>query len=162
MSQNVIVRHHDEGRTLLVGGSDYVTYKVTSAETDQSYFCFEVSAAPGFGPPLHRHGYRELFYVVEGAYEFTIERDGETEAIVAEPGTTVGMDPYVAHTFRNCGTGQARMLNVQFSATLEPFFEEYGVPVANASEAAAGGDAPDLSEMAAALQRHGVEIVPHG
>jgi quercetin dioxygenase-like cupin family protein len=159
MSQNVIVRHRDEGRTLLVGGSDFVTYKVTSAETDRSYFCFEVSAAPGFGPPLHKHEYRELFYVVEGDYEFTIDRNGQREAIVAEPGTTVGIDPHVPHTFRNCGTGRARMLNVQFSATLEPFFEEYGVPVANADETAVGADAPDLSEMAAALQRHGVEIV---
>ena len=53
-------------------------------------------------------------------------------------------------------------LQLQFSATLEPFFEEYGVPVANADETAVGADAPDLSEMAAALQRHGVEIVVPG
>jgi hypothetical protein len=69
------------------------------------------------------------------------------------------MDPGVPHTFRNCGTGRARMLNVQFSATLEPFFEEYGVPVASASEPAVGAEPPDLGEMAAALQRHGVEIM---
>jgi quercetin dioxygenase-like cupin family protein len=162
MSDNVIVRHHDEGRTLLVGGSDYVTYKVTSGETDGSYFAFEVSAAPGFGPPLHKHGYRELFYVTDGDYEFTVQRDGQTETIVAEAGTAIGIDPEVPHTFRNCGTGQAPMLNVQFSATLEPFFEEYGMPVARAGEPAAAGEPPDVGEMAAALQRHGVDILLNG
>jgi hypothetical protein len=81
MSESVIVRGPGEGRTLLVGGGDRVTYKVRSAETDGSYFCFEVSTTPGFGPPLHTHSYRELFYVLEGEYEFTIERDGKTETI---------------------------------------------------------------------------------
>lgn len=55
MSESVIVRGPGEGRTLLVGGGDNVTYKVRSAETDGSYFCFEVSTTPGFGPPLHTH-----------------------------------------------------------------------------------------------------------
>src|SRR5438477_6352766 len=62
MTEQVIVRGPDEGRTLLVGGGDYVTYKVASAETDGGYFCFEVSTTPGFGPPLHTHDYRECFY----------------------------------------------------------------------------------------------------
>ena len=51
------------------------------------------------------------------------------------------------------------MLNVQFSASLEPFFEEYGVPVTSAEDPAVVAEPPDLSEMASALQRHGVEIV---
>ena len=61
MSEKVIVRHRDEGKTVLVGGADYVTYKVRSAETDGTFFCFEASSSPGFGPPLHSHSYRELF-----------------------------------------------------------------------------------------------------
>jgi len=36
MSENVIVRGRDEGRTLLVGVSDYVTYEVKGAETDRA------------------------------------------------------------------------------------------------------------------------------
>ena len=72
MSEKVIVRHRDEGKTVLVGGADYVTYKVRSAETDGTFFCFEASSSPGFGPPLHSHAYRELFYVLEGQYEFTV------------------------------------------------------------------------------------------
>lgn len=55
MSESVIVRTPREGRTLLVGGGDKVTYKVRSAETNDSYFCFEVSTTPGFGLPFHEH-----------------------------------------------------------------------------------------------------------
>ena len=89
MSERVIVRANGEGRTLLVGGGDRVTYKARSAETDGSYFCFEVSTTPGFGPPLHQHDYRELFYVLEGEYEFTLQRGDEMETIMGGPGTAV-------------------------------------------------------------------------
>ena len=34
MSEKVIVRGPGEGRTLLVGGGDYVTYKASTADTD--------------------------------------------------------------------------------------------------------------------------------
>jgi AcrR family transcriptional regulator len=39
MPEQVIVRGPGEGRTLLVGGGDLVTYKVRSGETDGAYFC---------------------------------------------------------------------------------------------------------------------------
>src|SRR5205823_11763754 len=103
MSEQVIVRGPGEGRTLLVGGGDYVTYKATSAETDGAYFCFEVSTTPGFGPPLHRHAYRELFYVIEGSYEFTLQHGDEIETIVGTAGTSLAIPPNVPHTFRNAG-----------------------------------------------------------
>jgi quercetin dioxygenase-like cupin family protein len=155
MSESVIVRGPGEGRTLLVGGGDLVTYKVRTAETDGSYFCFEVSTTPGFGPPLHTHSYRELFYVLEGEYEFTVERDGELETITGTPGTAVAVPPDVPHTFKNATGGPARLLFVHEPAALEDFFEEFGVPVG------ADGDAepPDFHAMAAALERNGVHVV---
>src|SRR5438477_11160006 len=110
MTEQVIVRGPDEGRTLLVGGGDYVTYKVMSAETGGAYFCFEVSTTPGFGPPLHRHAYRELFYVLEGSYEFTFERDGRLETVVAVTGSSLAVPPDVPHTFKNAADAPARPL----------------------------------------------------
>src|SRR5437763_966177 len=124
-----------EGRTLLVGGGDRVTYKVRSAETGGAYFCFEVSTTPGFGPPLHTHSYRELFYVLEGEYEFTVERDGELETLVGAPGTAVAVPSNVPHTFKNAGTMPARLLFVHQPAALEEFFEEFGVPVDGEADA---------------------------
>ena len=159
MSEQVVVRGPGEGRTLLVGGGDYVTYKVASGETDGAYFCFEVSTTPGFGPPLHRHAYQELFYVLEGSYEFTLERDGQLETIVAGAGSAIAVPSNVAHTFKNATDGPARLLFVHQPAALEEFFEEFGVPVDRVGEAPDDLEPPDYAAMAAALERNGVRVV---
>lgn len=156
MSEPVIVNRQDEGRTLLVGGGDRVTYRVRSAETDGSYFCFEVSTTPGFGPPLHTHAYRELFYVLEGEYEFTVEREGQLETVSGGVGTVIAVPPQVPHTFKNGTSAPARLLFVHQPAALEEFFEEFGVSI--------DGDLdqlqpPDPAAMVAALERNGVHVV---
>jgi quercetin dioxygenase-like cupin family protein len=156
MNEEVVVRGPGEGRTLLVGGGDRVTYKVRSAETDGSYFCFEVSTTPGFGPPLHRHAYRELFYVLEGEYEFTLERDGQLETITGAAGTTIAVPPDVPHTFKNATGAPARLLFVHLPAALEEFFEEFGVPV-DAEEGRA--QPPEPAAMVGALQNNGVTVL---
>jgi quercetin dioxygenase-like cupin family protein len=159
MSEQVVVRGRDEGRTLLVGGGDYVTYKVASGETDGAYFCFEVSTTPGFGPPLHRHPYRELFYVLDGSYEFTLEHDDKLQKIVAGAGTSIAVPPNVAHTFKNASGAPARLLFVHQPAALEEFFEEFGVPVERPGEVPHDLEPPDFGAMAAALERNGVTVV---
>lgn len=159
MSEQAIVRGPGEGRTLLVGGGDSVTYKVRSAETGGAYFCFEVSTTPGFGPPLHAHSYRELFYVLEGHYEFTLEREGRVETIVSGPGTAISVPPNVPHTFKNTTDEAARLLFVHQPAALEEFFEEFGVPIAGSGEVPEGLALPDFAAMAAALERNGVRVV---
>jgi quercetin dioxygenase-like cupin family protein len=159
MPEQVIVRGPGEGRTLLVGGGDFVTYKARSAETDGGYFCFEVSTTPGFGPPLHTHAYRELFYVLDGEYEFTLDRGSGLETIVGGPGTAVAVPPNVPHTFKNAGDRPARLLFVHMPAALEAFFEEFGVPVSGFGERPEEQEPPDFGAMAAALERNGVRIV---
>jgi quercetin dioxygenase-like cupin family protein len=159
MSEQMVVRGPGEGRTLLVGGGDYVTYKVRSAETGGAYFCFEASTMPGFGPPLHRHAYRELFYVLEGSYEFTLERDGRLETLVAAAGSSIAVPPDVPHTFRNASEEPARLLFVHQPAALEEFFEEFGVPVGHARDGADDLEPPDPAAMGAALERNGVHVV---
>jgi quercetin dioxygenase-like cupin family protein len=159
MSDKVIVRHRNEGRTVLVGGADYITYKVRSAETDGTFFCFEASSSPGFGPPLHSHSYRELFYVLEGEYEFTIEQDGKLRSILGQPGTAVSVDVDVPHTFRNAGDSHGRLLFVHLPAALEEFFEEYGVEVSRPGQLPPGPEPPDFGGMAASLERNGVHML---
>ncbi len=156
MSEQVIVRGPGEGRTLLVGGGDQVTYKIRSAETDGAYFCFEVSTTPGFGPPLHSHEYRELFYVLDGTYEFTLKRGDELETISGSAGTAIAVPPNVPHTFKNASGGPARLLFVHQPAALEEFFEEFGVPVDD--DSVADPEPPDFAAMAAALERNGVRV----
>lgn len=158
MSEQTIVRGPGEGATRVVGGGDHVRYKVRSAETDGAYFCFENSTAPGFGPPLHAHDFRELFYVLEGSYEFTLQRGDRIETIIGTVGTAIAVPPNVAHTFKNATNEPARLLFVHQPAALEAFFEEFGVPVADAGDTP-DLEPPDLGAMAAALQRNGVRIV---
>lgn len=134
---------------------DRVTYKARSAETDGSYFCFEVSTTPGFGPPLHMHAYRELFYVLEGEYEFTFERDGELQSVAGAPGTVVAVPSNVPHTFKNGSGAPARLLFVHQPAALEEFFEKFGV----AEDGEHDAEPPDFGAMAAALERNGVHVV---
>jgi mannose-6-phosphate isomerase-like protein (cupin superfamily) len=159
MSEAIVIRGAGEGRTMLVGGGDYVTYKVTSAESGGAYFCFEASTTPGFGPPLHRHAYRELFYVLEGSYEFTIERDGRLETIVVDAGTCIAAPPDAPHTFKNAGDAPARLLFVHQPAALEEFFEEFGVSVARVGDIPENLESPDFAAMGAALERNGVRVV---
>jgi quercetin dioxygenase-like cupin family protein len=159
MREKVIVRHRDEGKTVLVGGADFITYKIRSAETGGAFFCFEASSSPGFGPPLHTHSYRELFYVLEGEYEFTVQQDAELRTILGKPGTAVSVDADVPHTFRNAGDSQGRLLFVHMPAALEEFFEEYGVPVSRPGEVPQGLEPPDFAAMAAALERNGVNVL---
>jgi quercetin dioxygenase-like cupin family protein len=159
VSEKVIVRHRDEGKTVLVGGADYITYKVRSAETERAFFCFEASSSPGFGPPLHSHSYRELFYVLEGEYEFTLEQNGELRSMLGTPGSAVSVDADVPHTFRNAGQSQGRLLFVHIPAALEEFFEEYGVPVSRPGELPQDLEPPDFGAMAAALERNGVNVL---
>lgn len=164
MNEQLIVRHPGEGRTLLVGGGDYVTYKVASSDSGDDFFCFEMSTVPGFGPPLHKHAYRELFYVLEGSYEFTVlEEGGRLETIVAGRGTSVATQPFLPHTFKNATGEPARMLCVQSHGTLEGFFEEFGVVVDEVGAAPENAPVPDFALMPAALERNGVTVVmPEG
>jgi quercetin dioxygenase-like cupin family protein len=159
MREQVVVRRPGEGRTLLVSGGDFVTYKARSGETSGAYFCFEVSTTPGFGPPLHRHAYRELFYVLEGSYEFTLAREEGLETITAGAGTTIAVPPDVPHTFKNATEAPARLLFFHQPAALEEFFEEFGVPVAEAGDVPGELEPPEFGAMAAALERNGVQIV---
>ena len=97
--------------------------------------------------------------MLEGSYEFTIERDGQLETIVGGAGSSVAVPPDVPHTFRSASDGPARMLFVHQPAALEEFFEEFGVPVPATGEIPDDLEPPDFAAMAAALERNGVQIV---
>ena len=159
MSNQATLRGPGEGSTVLVAGSDYVTYKVRSEETERAYFRFEVSATPGFGPPPHSHAFRELFYVLDGSYEFTLTENRQKRTILGVPGTALAIEPHVPHTFRNIGDVQARLLITHVPAALEEFFEDFGVAVERVGEESDDLEPPDSSAMGAALARHGVRIL---
>ena len=156
----VIVRGPGEGRTLLVGGGDYVTMKASGGEADGQFCLFEVASTPGFGPPLHVHHWAEFFYVLEGQYEFQRIVDGELETILAGPGTSVVLPAGAAHTFRNPTGVMSKMLIMHSPAGLEAFFEALGQPVENVGDQPEGVQVPDISKLVEELARSGVHVVP--
>jgi quercetin dioxygenase-like cupin family protein len=83
-------------------------FEMTGEEIGAGVSVIVVDAAPGEGPRLHRHRYREVFVVLEGEATFTLGADervaGAGEIVVAPAG--------VAHRFVNSGHGRLRQVDI--------------------------------------------------
>lgn len=143
------------GRNLEVGG-DLFTFKGTGDEGIESLF-FELECPPGGGPPAHTDPSEELYYVLDGEFEFRAGPGGGV--FRAGPGDSFVIPKRAAHTYRNVGTANGRMI-VFFrdSEHMLPFFEELGQPVADAASWVSSGPTP-LEKAMPAAQRHGIEPV---
>ena len=80
---NVIVLGPGQGRT--IPGPEGLTLKASGEETGGALGFHEATTPPGFGPPRHIHyGCDELFYVLEGEFDFLL---GD-RIVRAAPGTS--------------------------------------------------------------------------
>ncbi len=70
--------------------------------------------APGRGTDLHRHPYAEVFVVLDGEAEFTV--DGAT--MTAHGGQVVVVEPEAAHAFRNAGARPLEMISLHPAAEM--------------------------------------------
>ena len=110
----------DEGERIEFMG-EKVRVLADGVATGGRCFIFVETSAPGFGPPLHRHGVDdEFFFVLEGRYRFVM--DGRE--FVAEPGAFVAAPRGSLHGFVNAGPGPGRMLVITSPAGLEGPFRE--------------------------------------
>ena len=96
-------------------------------DSDGALTVMETENAPGFGPPLHRHGEAEVFRVLEGRYLYEVDgrrfEVGEGE-LVSVPGGA-------AHAFRNVTEKPARQLVMLLPGMdAERFFRELGAVMA--------------------------------
>jgi mannose-6-phosphate isomerase-like protein (cupin superfamily) len=97
---------------LTVGG-DLMEVRVGSAETDGAVLAYEVSMAPGGGPPhLHRHDAVEVVRVEEGELTFYLATSAGIDRRTAGPGDVVGIAADREHTIRNEGPVAARAFTV--------------------------------------------------
>ena len=73
------------------------------------------------GPPLHHHRRTaEVFYVLDGIFDFTLGGS----SVVVEPHACVYVPPGVTHTFANDGDAEARCLTIGGPAGVEAFIRE--------------------------------------
>lgn len=87
-----------DGRTRIMVRPDQV---------NGAYAILEQVIPPGKGPPLHVHRHEtEVFYIVEGAFEFRVAGD----TIVVGPGANVVGPRDIPHTFRNVGETSGRLV----------------------------------------------------
>jgi mannose-6-phosphate isomerase-like protein (cupin superfamily) len=83
-------------------------FELTGDEIGAGVSVIVVDAAPGEGPRLHRHGYREVFVVLEGEATFTL---GD-EQRVARAGEVVVAPARVPHRFVNSGQGRLCQVDI--------------------------------------------------
>jgi quercetin dioxygenase-like cupin family protein len=101
------------------GPGDSYRFLVTGEESNGSYFILDCLVGPGGGPPPHRHRREEeSFYLLEG--ELTVTMEDRTLQMKA--GDFVHFPRGTIHSFRNEGTGFARMLATFSPAGMEGWF----------------------------------------
>jgi mannose-6-phosphate isomerase-like protein (cupin superfamily) len=135
---------------------EHVRLKLTSADTAGQSSVAEVTSPAGGGVPPHAHrDMDEVFYVLEGAYDFTLA--GRTTT--AWPGTLIHVPKGVFHGFRNAGPRPARLLDYHTPGGFERFFEEAGVPCTDpTTPPPAGAEPPDVQTLIAICHRHGMDL----
>lgn len=102
------------------GGS--LTFKARDEQTGGALTAFESTAAPGEGPPLHRHLREdEVIYVLAGRLRVWFHEDVHE----APAGSFVFLPKGTSHTWQNAGHETARFLILfaPAAAGMERFFE---------------------------------------
>jgi quercetin dioxygenase-like cupin family protein len=148
-----------EGQKLLLFG-DVRTITVGGADSGGELTVVEQVAAPGASVGLHRHGYQEVFYVLEGEVEFIGLADRERQTFRAGAGATVHAAPGVAHGYRNASSEPARLLVIMQPAGAEGFFDEVGVWLDEDGRVPADAAEPSTDAVLEAAVRHGIELLP--
>jgi mannose-6-phosphate isomerase-like protein (cupin superfamily) len=134
-------------------GSDLITFRLTSAQTEGQMAVFDLSLPPGGGAAwLHRHDPFELYHVRQGELVIYLEgKDGAIARTVAGPGAVVAIGGGLEHTVRN-ESGQGAEANVVFcpGELMERF--------ARAAGALGRDRPPGEQELFALAQAHGIEM----
>ena len=116
----------------VVAGGNHVTIALDRSQSNELLDVLEVHAAPGGGPPPHRHAFAEWFRVLEGQLTFTEERDGVMRATqTLDPGDSVFVAPWVYHGTLNLSGRPCRFEVVGQPAMMSGYFAQAGVPVAD-------------------------------
>ena len=145
MTWQPVVRAEGEGERILfkVG---LMTFKATSAETDGHFAFIETVLPPGASVEPHQHPEAEVFYIVEGAFEFWVGDDAQPK--VCGKGAFLSVPPHVRHAYRNHTGAPGKILGMLApggDGGLESFFRQVGAPLRD------GEEAPDLTQPVATL-----------
>lgn len=149
------------GKQLVVFGHLF-NLLMTGEETGGRYFIYEDLVPPGGGPPPHTHPDEELFYIIEGEFQFIL--DDMDKPFRVFPGQLVKIPPMALHTFRNVGGKMGRTLTMLLPGDLEKYFRAVGTLVESQADIPDLSKAPDFQNMDLAkafrlAPEHNVEFV---
>jgi quercetin dioxygenase-like cupin family protein len=148
----------DRTTVYVVAGGNHVTIALDRIESDGLFDVIEVRAAPGGGPPPHRHEFSEWFRVLEGELTFTEERAGAMRATHAlGPGDSVFVAPWTYHGTLNLSNEPCRFEVVGRPAMMSGYFAEAGVVVPDVS-AKPDRAPPGPAELRDISTRWGIEF----
>ena len=119
--------------------TDVIKVLVSNHEKGNNYAVFEEQVPPLGGPPPHRHPDEEIFYVLEGRFEFILT-DMENPFQVF-PGSVVHVPSNAIHTFKNVGGTPGKMVVLLNPGNLLDYFRAIGTPIRNHH------DRPDLTKV---------------
>lgn len=139
-----VVLHSGEGRSITIGTSQ-CTFKLTGKDTQGRFGLFEYVLQPETeGPAPHIHQQMtEIFYVVEGELELTLDGD----KITAPAGTLMSVPENTPHGFSNPSRQAAKFLIMFCPADSR---EEYFIGLA---ELRKDGRQPSREELLELMQR---------
>ena len=137
--------------------SDLFTFKVVAEDTNGAFSLAEVTAGPEFAPPPHvHHRQDESFYVLEGAFEFSIGG----RAFTAGAGSFVYLPKGIVHMHRAAGGASAKAVVMYTPAGVERFIEEAGKPATDLSATPRPPELPELERIVAIAVKYGIEVPP--
>ena len=117
----VKVVHLDDVKPITWGGEEAARFLLRGEDTGGLYSFYEVSVPSGEGSLFHIHeDTNEAFYVIEGEFEITIDRDAHK----VPAGALVYGPCGVGHSFVNTWHKPSKMLCTTTPGGIEKFFEE--------------------------------------
>jgi quercetin dioxygenase-like cupin family protein len=119
--------------------TDIINILVDGSNTGYQYAVFEEQVPPLGGPPPHTHPDEEIFYIIEGEFDFILH-DLENP-FRALPGSVVHVPSNAVHTFKNVGETQGKMVVLLSPGRLLEYFREIGEPLTDVAVK------PDLSKI---------------
>jgi mannose-6-phosphate isomerase-like protein (cupin superfamily) len=145
-----IVVQPNEGTVLRAFG-DVMQVKLSGEQTAGSKVVLLGNVPPGGGPPPHiHHNEDELFLILAGSFRFLVG-EGWSDPIGA--GAVVYTPCGVRHTFQNVGETRGQYWMIATPSGFEQFF-------AQCADVFAGSTVPDVAQIVAIGDEHGIEFVP--
>ncbi len=136
-----------DGRVLKAFGNE-ILFKLTRAQTAGPLTLGLALVPPGSGPPPHREPGDEIFIIVEGRYQFTIE--GERTEV--GPGGVVFVPATCVHSFKNVGDAVGRHWTFNMSGDFDQLFEKSAAVFAQPGP-------PDRARLLEIAREYGAEFV---